>query len=62
MLTAEVYSITTITTHLRISKGKDFTTKAAISTATMPGIAMAIPAFLLKAPSRINRIDAAGIW
>ena len=46
-ITPEVYSMTTMTTHRSTSNGNDFTIKAAIATATIPGIAMATAAFLL---------------
>jgi hypothetical protein len=46
-MVAEVYKITTRTTHCRVSKGRDLTMKAAINTAMDPGIAMARAAFRL---------------
>ncbi len=46
-ITTAVYNITTITNHLSISNGKDFTIKAAINTATIDGMAIPIAAFLL---------------
>ena len=49
------------TSHRNISRGRDFTIKAAINTATMPGNAMDMDAFLLYAPSLINFTDAGGI-
>ena len=60
-MTTAVYNITNITNHLNVSKGNDFTINAAINTATIEGIAIPMAAFLLYAPSRINRIDAGGI-
>ena len=53
--------MTTITTHLSVSRGNDLTTNAAIKTAIAPGIAMDIDAFLLYAPSLMNLADAGGI-
>ena len=46
-ITTDVYKITTITTQRKVSSGKDFTINAAISTATIPGMAMPIAALRL---------------
>lgn len=46
-ITADVYIITIITNQRRVSNGNDFTIKAAIKTAKIPGMAIPMAAFLL---------------
>jgi len=56
-----VYRITIITNQRKEARGRDFTIKAAIKTAIIPGIAIEKAAFLLYAPSLMNFTDAGGI-
>ena len=60
-MVAEVYKITTRTTHCRVSKGSDLTIKAAINTAMEPGMAMARAAFRLYDFVLMNFTEARGI-
>jgi hypothetical protein len=50
----EVYKMIISTNHLKVSNGNDLMTSAAMSTATIPGIAIPNAAFLLYAPDLIN--------